>query len=96
MRYTYILVQGLKKVKNRLWKLFDSFNDDSIRILSTKDIIKKYFELNVDDIEEFAASYTYSWHFRHKRLDDRSSKIEMYTEVHEILLRLEEQGLLKK
>jgi hypothetical protein len=90
------VIKYLAKSKKKLWLWFDAFNDDSLYVLSTTDVLQKYIDFKVDDIEEFAAIYTYERHDVMGSLDDRESKEKMYEEVHQILLALKEKGALNR
>jgi len=96
MRVLKWVLKILVQVKERVWDFFDAFNDDKLYVLSKTDIFQKYIDFKIDDIEEFAAIYTYERHDLMGSLDDRESKEKMYQEVYQILLHLKEKGLLDR
>jgi hypothetical protein len=90
------VIKFLAMAKKSLWLWFDAFNDDKLYVLSRTDVFQKYIDFKIDDIEEFAAIYTYERHDIMGRLDDRESKEKMYREVHQMLLELKEKGALDR
>jgi len=94
-----ILKSGIKYLLNfrkSIWQWFDAFNDDRLYVLSATDVIQKYLDYKVDDIEEFATIYTYEFHDIRNKLDDMQSKEEMFKEICETLSDLKRQGLLDR
>ena len=67
------VIKFLAVAKKSLWLWFDAFNDDKLYVLSRTDVFQKYIDFKIDDIEEFAAIYTYERHDIMGRLDDRES-----------------------
>ena len=73
----------------------DTFIDSDLKV-SSPDVLKSYLDFKIEDIEEFAAAYTYQRHDVTGNLDDMGSKERMYKKVCEILLPLKEKGLLQR
>ncbi|GMN06305.1 hypothetical protein MTsPCn5_16940 [Croceitalea sp. MTPC5] len=82
--------------KEKLWKLFDAFNEDKIYVANVSDILQKYIDFKIDDIEEFAATYTYDFHDTRRILDNKKSKEHMYNRVYKMMKALEEKGSLDR
>ena len=80
--------------KERLWDFFDAFNEDKLYVPETSDVIRKYLEFKVDDIEEFSAIYTYDFHDKKRILDNKKSKLQMYNQVYKMMKALKENGSL--
>ncbi len=62
--------------------------------LNPSDVLQKYVDFRIDDIEEFAATYTYDYHDFHRMLDNKKSKQKMYSAVYDIMKQLEDRGSL--
>lgn len=84
------------RCKEGLWDFFDAFNDDSLYLIDTTDMLQKYIDFEIDDLEEFAASYTYDYHDRKRCLDNKESKARMYREVLDIMSALDKRGSLDR
>ncbi|WP_430907289.1 hypothetical protein [Maribacter sp. 2-571] len=86
----------LGKAKEGLWDFFDAFNEDRLHVVKPSDVLQKYVDFNIDDIEEFAATYTYDYHDTHRILDNKKSKSKMYQEVYTMMKLLEDRGSLDR
>ncbi len=90
------VLKVLVHAKEKVWDFFDAFNNDELYALDKSDIFKKFIDYKVEDIEEFAAIYTFEYHDIRDKLDDRQSKEEMFKEVYETLQNMKKQGLLDR
>jgi len=91
MRVLRQVLNAILTVKEKLWNVFDAFNNDELYILNKTDVIQKYVDYKVDDINEFATIYTYEYHETIGNLDNLASKKKMHKEVYEMV-----QNLIKE
>ncbi len=58
-------------------------------------VVEEYKQNSFNDIEEFAANYTFGYHMLHDNLNDEISKEAMRIELKMHLLQLQEEGVLE-
>ncbi len=89
------LVFYIKKGLQRANVMLDGIVYAETRV-NVSDVLQRYVDLEIDDIEEFAAIYTYDYHDYHRMLDNKKSKLKMYGEVYAMMKALKDRGSLDK